>query len=230
MPEPPARTSVDTLLTALRLASPALPIGAYAYSQGLEQAIEAGSVSGRAAAAAWIAGVLRHAIAHFDLPLLARCWCAWSDRDELEAARLDAWVLAGRESGELQAEERHLGAALMRLLRETTAESDPPLPATTPSSYVAAFALTAVRAGLDLVTTLTSYAYAWLEHQVSAATRLVPLGQTDAQRILMQCLAEIDPMIALAADMAEEVIGTSTPGLAIASALHETQHTRLFRS
>jgi urease accessory protein len=227
--DPPPAVPIDGLLAAMRLASPALPIGAYAYSQGLEQAVERRAVTSRATAEAWILGVLRHAVARLDLPLLARSWEAWLDGDELEAARLDAWLLAGRESRELQAEERHLGAALIRLLRDTSTERDP-LPATSPQSYVVAFSLAAVRAGLDQTSTLTSYSFAWLEHQVSAATRLVPLGQTDAHRVLMACISEVAPLVGRALDVPEEAIGTSTPGLAIASALHETQHTRLFRS
>jgi urease accessory protein len=221
---------VDELLAALRLASPALPIGAFAYSQGLEQAVELGHVSDRATATDWILGVLRHAIACFDLPLLARLWQAWHEDDELEAVRLDGWVLAGRESGELQIEERHLGAALIRLLRDTDERSDAPLPAVTPISYVAAFALFSVRSGVSQMVTLASYAYAWLEHQVSAATRLVPLGQTDAQRILKGGLAQVAGLLDRALDTPEDEIGTATPGLAIASARHEIQHTRLFRS
>lgn len=222
--------AIDELLAALRLASPALPIGAFAYSQGLEQAVELGHVSDRATTADWILGVLRHAIARFDLPLLARLWHAWHDDDQLEAARLDGWVMAGRESGELQVEERHLGAALMKLLRDTDDRQESPLPASTPISYVAAFALFSVRSGLSQLVTLASYAYAWLEHQVSAATRLLPLGQTDAQRILKECLAEVRSLVDNAMDTPEDEIGTATPGLAIASARHETQHTRLFRS
>jgi urease accessory protein len=227
--------SPDELLAAMRLASPSLPIGAFAYSQGLERAIAHGWVTDRDSTVAWICGLLSHSVARFDLPILSRLHDAITERDDLEAQRLDAWILAGRGSDELQAEEQHLGAAMQRLLPTLTPGDGPS--GDWPSgdlsrlrTYVAAFALAAVRSGLSRATALRSYCYAWIEHQLSAATRLVPLGQTDSQAALSRCLAEVDAALTLADGLGEDEIGAASPGLAIASAQHETQHTRLFRS
>jgi urease accessory protein len=214
----------------MRLASPSLPIGAFAYSQGLERAIAQDWVSDRDSTVAWVRGLLNHSIARFDLPILGRLHEAITARDDLEAHRLDAWILAGRGSDELQAEEQHLGAAMQRLLPTLAPDGDAPSFSTRLRSYVATFALAAVRSGLSRATVLRSYCYAWIEHQLSAATRLVPLGQTDSQAALSLCLADVDAAVALADRLADDEIGAASPGLAIASAQHETQHTRLFRS
>lgn len=228
--EPGSGASAAELLAAMRLASPSLPIGAFAYSQGLEGAIERGWVSDRESVVAWVRGLLGHAVARFDLPLLARLHEAIATGDVLEAHRLDAWVLAGRGSDELQAEEEHLGAAMQRLLPVLAPDGVPRAGLAGLRTYVAAFALAAVRSGLSRAVALYAYAYAWIEHQISAATRLVPLGQSDGQAALSMCLADVAAATELAAGLSEVDIGTATPGLAIASAQHETQHTRLFRS
>jgi urease accessory protein len=221
---------VTELLAAIRLASPALPIGAFAYSQGLEQAVEAGWVTDRRTATAWISAVLVHGVGRFDVPLLVRLFDAWSQGQTRKARRLDAWVLAGRESAELQAQEIHLGTALGRLLVDLSGASDATPPVRYPRSYVGAFALAAVHSGLSQTAALGSYCFAWLEHQTSAATRLVPLGQTDAQRALHASLKLVDGVIERGRSLEDSDVGATMPGLAIASALHETQYTRLFRS
>jgi urease accessory protein len=157
-------------------------------------------------------------------------WHAWSDGDVSRALQLDARVLAGRESAELQEEERHLGSALRRLTDDTEERRDPVVPEDADMGYVSAYALAAVRAGLSLGFTLVSFGYAWSEHQTSAATRLIPLGQTDGQRVLQGCLRILPGVIDGARAVSDEDIGSASPGLAIASALHETLYTRLFRS
>src|SRR5690606_23514930 len=103
-------------LHAIRLACPSLPVGAYAYSQGLEYAVECGWIRDRETASRWVGGVFEHGIACFDVPLLSRLCKAWSQPDTAAVLRLNHWVLSGRESAELQAEELHLGTALTKLL------------------------------------------------------------------------------------------------------------------
>jgi urease accessory protein len=223
------QVGVVELLAAMRLASPALPIGAFAYSQGLEQACDRGWVHDRETADDWIGGVMAYGLARFDLPLLAQLHRALASGDEARFAELDAWVLAGRESAELRAEERHLGTALYRLLLDTGDETHE-RPTLQPASYVAAFALWCHRASIGEPVALAAYAGAWLEHQVSAAIRLVPLGQTDGHRVLAAQLEAVPGILTSASDLPPEEIGASLPGLAIASAWHETQYSRLFRS
>ncbi len=218
------------LLHAIRLACPSLPVGAYAYSQGLEYAVEAGWVHDRASATDWIAGLLTSTLKSFDLPLLSRLYRAWPERDENRIALLERWVLAGRESHELRSEELNLGAALLRLLVDLGVASQSVLDRATERGYLSAFALAATRYGLSEPVMLGSYCFAWLEHQTSAVTRLIPLGQTDGQLVLSACLEQTSAVLEASLDIADDDIGALAPGQAIASALHETQYTRLFRS
>jgi len=226
---------VMELLHAARLACPSLPVGAYAYSQGLEYAVEVGWIHDRGSATDWISGLLTSTLAHFDLPLLSRLYRAWSDPALSESsfdrvASLERWVLAGRESQELRAEELNLGAALLRLLVDLGVTSDRCLDRAGARGYLSAFALAATSYGLSEPALLTSYCFAWLEHQTSAVTRLIPLGQTDGQIVLSACLELVPTVLDSSLEVADDDIGALAPGQAIASALHETQYTRLFRS
>lgn len=215
---------------AMRLACPSLPVGAYAYSQGLEYAVEAGWITDRQSAADWISGLLKNTLGGFDLPLLSRLYRSWSEQDQDRIQAYEHWVLAGRESLELRTEELNLGAALLRLLVDLGVVSEHHLEGARERGYLSAFALAAVCYGLSEQVMLTSYCFAWLEHQTSAVTRLIPLGQTDGQRVLSICLELAPGVLATSLELPDEGIGALAPGQAIASALHETQYTRLFRS
>lgn len=219
------------LLRLLQLASPALPVGAFNFSQGLEQAIDGGSVRDAAGAAEWITGIARHGVASLDLPLLLRLHAAWESQDVASAWERSAQLVASRETAELRAEERHMGQALARLL--TTGfgveaardwQRDPR------ASYAALFALAAVHAGATAQDTALAYAWAWAENQVIAAVKLLPLGQTEGQRVLESIRLQIPSLVAAAVAVDEQDIGTATTLAVMASGWHETQYTRLFRS
>ena len=97
-------------------------------------------------------------------------------------------------------------------------------------TYAALFALAAVRWGAPIGPAMTAYLFAWTESQVGAATRLVPLGQTASQRILSEAIRVIPEIVNDALSVDDEDVGFLAPGQAMASALHETQYSRLFRS
>lgn len=221
---------VAELMHAMRLACPSLPVGAYAYSQGLEYAVEAGWVTDRQSATDWIAGLLKSTLGSFDLPLLSRLYQSWSEQNLERTLAYERWVLAGRESEELRTEELNLGAALLKLLVDLGVASERHQEAARERGYLSAFALSAVCYGLSEQVMLTSYCFAWLEHQTSAVTRLIPLGQTDGQLVLSACLELAPAVLAASLELPDEAVGALAPGQAIASALHETQYTRLFRS
>ena len=226
-------SSLAALTRLLHLASPALPVGAFSYSQGLEWAVECGWVKDEERAAQWIASLLGTTLARCEAPALVALMRAWRTGDVAEVARLDAEFLATRESAELRAETLQMGYSCARLLRELDS-----VPAFTRQavagfaelSFPTAWAGAAAAWALPPAEAVVAYLWAWLENQVMAAVKLVPLGQSAGQRLLCR-LGEAIPRLAQEA-MARgpEDWENFNPGLAWASAMHETQYTRLFRS
>jgi urease accessory protein len=234
VPDPgTAVNEVPQLLRLLHLASPALPIGAFHFSQGLEYAVEAGWVSDERSAADWIGGLAAGSLATLDLPVLWRLQAAWTGGDDAAVRRWNDFLIACRETSELRFEDRHLGAALLRVLAEFDVRTDL-FPARDSTgcgvAYATAFGLACARWNVAPRSTLETYAWAWTENQVLAAVKLVPLGQSAGQRILHALSARLGAFAARAIDFAESDIGISTSASAVASGRHETQYTRLFRS
>lgn len=217
------------LLRLMRLASPALPVGAYAYSQGMESAVAAEFVRDQVSAAAWIEGILLHMLTPVDLAALWRLASA-READDLDAFwRWNDWLLASRETQELHFEDVQMGAALWRILHNLDRLQGLTLPVDG-ISFAAAFALAGVGWQITPSMLLLGYGWSWLENQVAAATKLVPLGQTAAQAIIESLHPKIDVCAERAIEMSDEEMGASLPGLAFLSATHETLYTRLFRS
>lgn len=217
-------------LRLLQLASPALPVGAFNFSQGLEYANDAGWVVDERGADEWIIGNARHSIATLDLPMLLRLHAAWSEGDEPRARQLSRELLASRETAELRAEELHMGQALARILVEYGADLARAWQRHDGASYAAMFALASVSAGASAEDCALAYAWAWAENQVTAAVKLLPLGQSAGQRLLESLRRRIPGLLDIAARATDADIGAATPGAMLASCWHETQYTRLFRS
>jgi urease accessory protein len=218
------------LLRLLQLASPALPIGAFNFSQGLEYAIDASWIRDGDEAREWILGVARHGIAPLDLPMLLRMHAAWSGADSAAARRLSQELVASRETQELRAEERHMGQSLAKILVHFGIDAAAGWQRDPAASYGCLFALAAAHAGATPHDTAVTYLWAWAENQTIAAVKLLPLGQTEGQRILEAIRQQVPALVAIAESMTDEEIGSATPLAAMASAWHETQYTRLFRS
>jgi len=217
-----------SLARLLQLASPTLPVGAYSYSQGIEAAIEAGIVRDATSAWRWIEDVLELSVARMEAPVFLRLCAAWRARDAAGAARWNGVFLASRESAELRAETVQMGYSLARLLAEL-GEGDG-LPQWDEVSFPAAFAYAVARWNIDPERALTAYLWAWAENQVMAAVKAVPLGQTDGQKALLALGERIADAAGRAAGLDDEALGNFAPGLAMLSARHETQYSRLFRS
>jgi urease accessory protein len=228
-------TSITTdpglpLLRLLQLVSPALPIGAFAYSQGLEWAIEGGWVKDEADLESWLEDLLRGSLIHVDLPALARLYQACTRGDAHALVRWSSWLLACRETAELRAEERQRGRALAALLADLGVPGAKRWRSLLESSQIASFALAAQADGIALRDALLGYAWSWLEGQVLAGVKLVPLGQTAGQRVQRHLGRRLPSAVQTALTLADDELGATTPALAIASSRHETQYTRLFRS
>jgi urease accessory protein len=222
------------LLRLLHLASPALPIGGFHFSQGLEYAVEAGWVSDEASTLDWIGGIAGASLATLDLPVLFRLHAAWRQNDYLGVTRWNAFLIASRETGELRAEDRHLGSAMLRVLAEMELRTElfPSQPGKNPVgvSHAAAFAFACARWDIPAPDAAQSFAWAWVENQVLAAVKLVPLGQSAGQRLLHALIPRLAAYSAQAGEMLDAEIGICTALSAVASGRHETQYTRLFRS
>ena len=216
------------LLSLLRWVSPTLPVGAYAYSRGLEQAVTAGWVHDEASALAWILGVLRHGVGQLDVPVLARLHEAYTQGSPSRVEHWNDYLGATRESRELALEDEQMGQAFLRVLK-TTFPGEQWMSDRAPS-YVTMFARAATLSHVPILATLLGFLWATGESQVSAAVRLIPLGQSAAQRMLAALSVELPAIAAQAAALGDEELGSALPALALASARHETQYTRLFRS
>ena len=218
------------LLRLLQLASPALPVGAYAYSQGLEYAVETGWVSNQNSARDWMLGILQYGLARLDVPVFSRLYKAWENADVTGVQHWNDYLFAARESAEMQQEEQHLGRALARVLDSQGIADAKSWQSAERVCFATMFTLAAVRWEINLPNAATAYLWTWAENQAMAATKLVPLGQTAAQQILSQAQPVIVSAVETGLSLDDESISGALPGLAIASALHETQYSRLFRS
>lgn len=226
-------SSRHSMLRLLQVCSPAFPIGAFAYSQGLEQAVERGWVTDVEGLRAWCRGLLHHQLALTDLPLVKRSielWSQPSEADPISAAfELTHTVLAFRETAELRAEELMMGRSLARVLvhagihpARAFVDAD--------ASYVVLFGLAAHAWKISTADALLGFAFAWLENQLAAAPRVMRIGQLGIQDVLGSLLSDVERASREALLVPWEDIGYSSPGFFFASAWHETQYSRLFRS
>ena len=225
-----ARQSAPALLRLLQLVSPALPVGAYNFSQGLEFAVDAGWVNDERTALDWISGLAIRSVGTLDIPLLSRLYLAWDVGDALAVNHWNGHLLAARETAELRAEERHMGSALAKILVQAGIDEATSWQHSGQATFAAMFALAACRWHIPLQDAACGYVWSWAENQVLGAMKLVPLGQNAGQRLLGELGAGIPAIVAKGVAMAEKEIGIGCPQHAVASALHESQYSRLFRS
>ena len=234
--ESPSTTSpltASTLMRLMWLASPALPVGGFSYSEGLEAAVEAGHVHDEASAGRWVLDQLVLSLGRADLPLVARAYGAWQANDLPRVSTLNDWVRCTRESSEFRQQTEQMGRSLRDWLRqrapgdERVAFLGQLAPA---STWPVAFALAAQHAGATAREALIACAFGWAENMVQAALKAVPLGQSAGQRILELAIEAIGPVVDTALATPDETRQAFTPMLAILSAQHEAQYSRLFRS
>ena len=227
-----ATASTPALLQLIWLASPALPIGGFSYSEGLEAAIDHGFVHDEHSAAAWLVDQLHITQSRGDMAVLGEMIIAWQRRDDARLQTLSQWVHATRESAELRLQSEQMGRSMLEWLRnqdaidaDTIALCNRWVP-----TYPLMFALALSRTGADIEQCLQAYAFGWAENMVQAALKSVPLGQNSGQRILTKLAQHIGPAVRHAMQVNDDTRQAFSPMLAILSAQHETQYSRLFRS
>jgi len=218
------------LVRLLHLASPTLPVGAYTYSQGLEWAVECGDVKDEAGALAWMDDCLSHGLASFEAVYLAHMLRAWKADDQARLVELDGEFLASRETAELRAETLQMGHSLARLMRDLPDFPNEALARLDTPSFPLAWSCIATRWDIPVEDAVAGYLWAWAENQVMAALKAVPLGQTSGQRMLLALGGRIPELARRATTTAIDDTRNFLPAFAIASSLHETQYTRIFRS
>jgi urease accessory protein len=223
-----------TLLQLMWLASPALPVGGFSYSEGLESAVEAGRVHDEATAADWLLAQLQLTLSRSDGPALAQACRAWQAHDAPRITELNQWLRCTRESAELRAQAEQMGRSLLDWLRNGEHSADTRisvLAALQPAPlWPTAFALAATLAGASARDALLAFAWGWAENMAQAAMKAVPLGQAAAQRVLSHLAAAMPAAVEQALTLPDDERQAHAPMLAILSAQHETQYSRLFRS
>ncbi|MES2100302.1 MAG: urease accessory protein UreF [Pseudomonadota bacterium] len=233
-----APTSAHALLQLMWLASPALPVGGFSYSEALEAAVESGHVTGEAQAGAWLRDQLQLSLARSDLAVVAKAFKAWARDDVAHITELNTWVTTTRETAELRQQTEQMGRSMVEWLKNRKDTPEQPvdprvaqLKALAPApTWPVAFALAAQQTGAPLREALLSFAFGWAENMVQAALKAVPLGQSAGQRILASLVGEIPAAVDRAAALMDSERQAFTPMLAILSAQHEMQYSRLFRS
>ncbi|CCE23460.1 urease accessory protein UreF [Methylotuvimicrobium alcaliphilum] len=218
------------LLRLLQLVSPGLPIGMYSYSQGFEGAVEDGLIKNDADAEEWLSGMLVNSLQYIDLPILVRLHTAWQSRDFDNVSRWSQVLKAYRETAELRFEDKQTGQALARLLTDLNIDEARDWRRRPDATLAALFALAAVQWQITMRDALLGYVWSWLENQVVCAVKLVPLGQVAGQRLLGELARMLPAVVDQALLIADDDIGGSAFGLALASSRHEMQYSRLFRS
>ncbi|MDM0052001.1 urease accessory protein UreF [Variovorax sp. J22R115] len=229
MDDAPAALSAASFLQLIWLASPALPVGGFSYSEGLEAGIEWAGLGTERAASDWLVDQLHLSLARTDLAVLAQAIPAWRSGDMPRVSALNAWVFQTRESAEFLLQTEQMGRSFVEWLKlhhDDAATVFEDLPA----SYPIAFAFAASRTEAALRDACLAFAFGWAENMIGAAVKAVPLGQSAGQRMLGRLAAEIPTAVDLAITLTDDRRQAFSPMLAVLSARHETQYSRLFRS
>jgi urease accessory protein len=214
------------LLALLQLASPGLPVGGFAYSQGLEKAIEDGVVHDAETARRWIEDLLRLSLARLEAPLWLRAWDACAAGDLAALSHWNEECLAARETAELRAESVQMGASLLRVMPALGITP----PACAPIAFPVAFAAACAALGVEREDGLTAYLWTWAENQALVAVKSVPLGQMAGQTLLAGLHAAIESCARDASALGDDELGSATVHHSILSARHEAMYSRLYRS
>jgi urease accessory protein len=234
-----------SLLQLIWLASPALPVGGFSYSEGIEAAVDKGLVSTEGQTADWLSDQLHLSLARGDLAVIAKAIPAWRRSNIDRVIELNQWVLQTRETQEFRLQTDQMGrslaqwhqalntqsaAALVQFTERSQYNNQGVADASYPTTYPIAFALAASSTQASVRDCCLAFTFGWAENMVGAAVKSVPLGQSAGQRILARLANEIPGAVDYAITLQDSQRQAFSPMLAILSSQHETQYSRLFRS
>ena len=226
---------MSSLLRLLQLSSPALPVGAFSYSEGLETLVQQQRLTTSTALRHWLQQELHRGAIRQEAAVMLRAHIAASAQNWTALLTWNSWLSASRETEELRLQSQQMGRSLLRLVQKMA----PPLPI--PSDllqllqqekchFAIAFGLTAAHWKIESAAALQGYLQSWSNNLIAAAVKLIPLGQTEGQQLLFDLQSSLEKAAASILTLSDEALETCGWGLAIASMTHETQYSRLFRS
>jgi len=219
------------LLHLLQLTSPALPVGAYSYSEGLETLVQTGTIATAADLLHWLIQELSYGAIRLEVATMLRIYDSASPIDSAALNNWNHWLSAVRDSAELREQSWQMGRSLARLLIDLQPELKPLIQACgEPCNYAVAFGVAAASWQIDRREAALGYLHSWAANLISAAVRLIPLGQTVGQRSLLQLYPTLEQAVDAILLLPDDELNTCGWGLAIASMNHETLYSRLFRS
>jgi urease accessory protein len=219
------------LLCLLQLASPALPVGGYSYSEGLETLVEDGAIAHSAHLKHWLEMELRYGAIRMEAAVMIRGYQSVQAGDFQRLSSWNSWLSAARETEELRASSLGMGRSLMRLLIELQPQIKPIADVVGNScNYAIAFGIAAANWQINIQATSLGYLYSWANNLITAGVKLVPLGQTSGQKILLELQPLLSHATAQILNLEDDELSCCTWGLSLASMRHETLYTRLFRS
>ncbi|MDB9320342.1 urease accessory protein UreF [Nodularia spumigena CS-591/04] len=225
-------TLTDTnFLYILQLASPGLPVGAYSYSEGLEMLVEKGIISAQNSLKHWLEAELHYGAVRLDAAVMVRSAQSAAMGDISALSRWNMWLSAARETQELRASSWQMGRSLTQLLGKLQPEIIPLVNAVgNPCNYAIAFGIAVTHWQINIKAALLAYLHSWASNLITSGVKLIPLGQTAGQELLL----ELQPLISTAVGeilaLEDDELSCCSWGLSLASMQHETQYTRLFRS
>jgi urease accessory protein len=219
------------LLCLLQLVSPALPVGAYSYSEGLETLVENGTIHNQATLKHWLEAELRYGAIRLDAAVMVRAYQCAKQEDLGGLSYWNMWLSAARETEELRNSSWQMGRALIRLLTEL----QPQILRMTHTlgmycNYAVAFGIAAAYWNIDVKVALLGYLHSWVTHLMTAGIKLIPLGQTAGQQLLLELQRLLSDAVVEIMNLKDDNLSCCSWGLSLASMSHETLYTRLYRS
>ncbi|MBW4477668.1 MAG: urease accessory protein UreF [Tolypothrix brevis GSE-NOS-MK-07-07A] len=219
------------LLCLLQLASPGLPVGAYSYSEGLETLVENNIINHQESLQHWLEAELRYGAIRLEAAVMVRAYNCVKMNDLEALSRWNMWLSAVRETEELRNSSLQMGRSLIQLF----AKLEPQSKITADSvgnycNYAIAFGIAAADWDINIQAAILGYLHSWVSNLITAGVKLIPLGQTAGQLLLVKLQPLINDATASILALEDDNLSCCSWGLSLASMAHETQYTRLFRS